>query len=312
MRLLPLLWLLSLSLAGCQPTAPADGPNRVVLPTAFLADRVYVTPITAAGDTLRFFTDTGGGMSFVYPGVAARFGLRADTTTPRTAYQLPSFQRGAGIPAPSVDGARWYQMNQQPPFAAGDDGFLGRTWFADRIWQFDYPSETLRLLEAVPEAPGTALPLGFQTDSTGARTTHFPRMQAVIAGDTLDFLLDTGASLVLTDSATTALDAPASVVGTSFLVAAVFDRWQQQNPDWRVLEKAEVRSGAAILEVPEVTIAGHTVGPVWFTRRPDANFGEYMSQWMDQPIQGALGGSAFRYFVMTVDYPAATAYFARP
>ena len=50
--------------------------------------------------------------------------------------------------------------------------------------------------------------------------------------------------------------------------------------------------------------------PVWFTRRPDANFYEYLSRWMDQRVDGALGGSVFQYFAMVVDYPRARAYFS--
>lgn len=49
-----------------------------------------------------------------------------------------------------------------------------------------------------------------------------------------------------------------------------------------------------------------------FTRRPDRNFQQYMSQWMDRPIVGALGGSALRYLRVTVDYPGAVAVFEKP
>ena len=52
-----------------------------------------------------------------------------------------------------------------------------------------------------------------------------------------------------------------------------------------------------------------TVGPVWFVQRPDASFREYMAQMMDMPIDGAIGGSALKYFRMVIDYPNATAYF---
>jgi hypothetical protein len=48
---------------------------------------------------------------------------------------------------------------------------------------------------------------------------------------------------------------------------------------------------------------------VWFTERPDANFHKFMAQWMDKAPEGAVGGNVFRHFVMTIDYPRATAYF---
>jgi hypothetical protein len=48
---------------------------------------------------------------------------------------------------------------------------------------------------------------------------------------------------------------------------------------------------------------------VWFTIRPDRAFTQFMSQWMDQPVVGALGGSALQYFRVIADYPNARATF---
>ena len=36
-----------------------------------------------------------------------------------------------------------------------------------------------------------------------------------------------------------------------------------------------------------------------------------MSQWMDKTIVGALGGSAFRQFRITADYPGSKAWFEK-
>lgn len=66
-----------------------------------------------------------------------------------------------------------------------------------------------------------------------------------------------------------------------------------------------------MIEVPEISVAGYTVGPVWFTRRPDKNFHEYMSQWMDKRVEGALGGNALYHFRITIDYPRAVAVFEK-
>lgn len=64
--------------------------------------------------------------------------------------------------------------------------------------------------------------------------------------------------------------------------------------------------------VSEVTIVGHTVGPVWFTRRKDQDFTQFMSQWMDETEYGAIGGSAFHHFQhVIIDYPGELCYFAR-
>ena len=65
-----------------------------------------------------------------------------------------------------------------------------------------------------------------------------------------------------------------------------------------------------MIEVPQVVIAGLRVGPVWFTQRPDRAFREWMSSMTDRPIEGALGGSAFKTTRMILDYPGGRAYFS--
>ena len=63
-----------------------------------------------------------------------------------------------------------------------------------------------------------------------------------------------------------------------------------------------------MIEVPRATVAGFTVGSVWFARRPDFNFAQWMSSMMDKPIVGAFGGSGLQYFRLVLDYPRSTAW----
>ena len=108
-------------------------------------------------------------------------------------------------------------------------------------------------------------------------------------------------------------DGTAESRATSFIVATRFDQWRQRHPDWRVVENADANAkGEPMIQVPLITVAGYTVGPVWFTRRPDKNFHQFMSQFMDRTVEGALGGSALRFFRLSVDYPNAVAVFERP
>jgi len=93
--------------------------------------------------------------------------------------------------------------------------------------------------------------------------------------------------------------------------AAIFDGWRKAHPDWPFVEKAEARTGADMIRVPLVEVAGQKVGPVWFTRRPDKAFDEFMSSMTDAPVVGALGGSGLRYFKITVDYTRRVAVFER-
>ncbi len=305
------------------PALAAAQQAAVRLPARFVADRVTVAPVLASGDTLLLYTDTGGGANMLWPATVDRLKLpvevRAMGRDTARIVTLPPMSDAARIPLP----------NPVPPFQQSflvfaspfddpmsRDGFLGRTWFADRVWIFDYPAGTLSLApnRPRPAAPGAhAVPLGFQTDSaSGARTTHFPRIRVEIDGDSLDLLFDTGASVVLTDSARARFPGPA-VRGTSFITDSVFERWRARHPDWTVIPNADrTIAGMPMIEVPLVSIGGHRVGPVWFTVRPERNFRVGMSRWMDRRIDGAIGGSALRYLRVTVDYPNAVAEFERP
>jgi hypothetical protein len=70
-----------------------------------------------------------------------------------------------------------------------------------------------------------------------------------------------------------------------------------------------IPAGAAMDGRFPVRIADWEPRPVWFTERSDANFHIFMAQFMDKPVEGAVGGNIFAPFVMTLDYPRSTAYF---
>lgn len=299
--------------------AVGDSTRLVELPVRYAEDRYFVTPVLESGDTLLLYTDTGGGTNMLWPATVERLGLggewlRQGGDSARLV-TLPAMLPDAAIPLPSAPPPLGSGFLVIPPegFSEGD-GFLGRTWFADRVWLFDYPGRSLSLVQgrAPALAPEHRVPLGFQTDSAGRRTTHFPRVTAVVDGDSLDLLFDTGATISLTAAALATLDdgGPAQR-GTSFITQSVFTEWRDAHPDWRVVDSADMLGNAPMIEVPRVTIAGHEVGPVWFTMRPDRAFHEWMAQWMDRPLDGALGGSALRYFRVLVNYPGAYAVFER-
>lgn len=312
----PPILLLSLT---ALPLAPLDAQGPVRLPARFVADRVFVLGITSKGDTLGFYTDTGGGANMLDPAVARRLGLPLDSviqggdTIRLSPWPVPA---GPGtLPAPSAvapfDGKLMLRPMQP---GLGEHGFLGRTWFATRVWRFDYPKGELWLLpaETSPRAGSHTVPLGFQVDSAGQRTTHFPRIEAVVDNDTLQFLFDTGATLFPADSARPLLGDPREpAIGASFITDEVFRRWRSRHPDWPVVQRGERTTGAALIRAANVRVAGQDTGPVWFTVRPDRSFHQFMAQWMDRKLDGALGGSAFRNFRITIDYPNATATFER-
>ena len=307
---------------GSMPSAGLSSDAVTMrLPTRYLADRFVVTPVTIDGDTLELYTDTGGGANMLWESTVRRLRLAteqliqgSDTTT---LVRLPRLSSAATIPLPQPGppfGERFFVPAPRNE-AFTRDGFLGRTWFADRVWIFDYPAQSLLLLTHAPPSATAAhrVPLGFQTDSAGRRTTHFPRIRVAIDGDSLDLLFDTGATISLTDSALARLaDGGPVERGGSFIAQNVFERWRSRHPDWLVIERADRTLDMPIIRVPEIAVAGYVVGPVWFAMRPDRNFHQFMSQWMDRKVEGAIGGSALRYFRVTVDYPNAVALFERP
>lgn len=288
------------------------------LPAEFRHARVFLQPQTANGEPVTFYTDTGGGANMLTRDAAGRLGLLPGEATgsgdeTMTLVEFPAFIAAKSIPLPNrrfFDGK--LMLVDSNAFHA--DGFLGGRWFADRIWQFDYPAGTLHLLKHAPATSVHTVPLGFQVDENGGRTMHFPRMPVQIEGERIDMLLDTGATATLTAAAATHFKVPAGTpVGTSFITKSTFDKWVSRHPDWLVVEGGDSVQGHAfaMIRVPEITVAGHVVGPVWFAQRPDRAFREYMTSMMDAPIEGALGGSAFRYLRMVIDYPAAQAHFMR-
>lgn len=200
------------------------------------------------------------------------------------------------------------------PMQRTEAACLGQ-WRADRVRTFDYPAGRLVLRPAgnlSPHRPDQRVELGFGTDSTGARTTHFPRIRSLVDGDSLDFLFDTGVTMVQTDSALAWIgDGRPARRAASIISGTVFDRWRQAHPEWRVIERA-TGFGADLIEVPALELAGRHVGPVWFEKRRAGVYEEWMSRMMDRPIVGALGGNVHGYFRVTVDYPHAVAILEGP
>jgi hypothetical protein len=296
------------------------------LPAEFIADRIFVHPVMADGRRLSFYTDSGGGKQFMYADSVKRLGLATEQaevgTEKATLTPIPAWREGAGIPAPLAihqpDALRtkYFVFPSEGHSDVGaEDGFLGHGWFGGRVWTFDYPSKQL-LLRAdgdVPQhTPDQEVPLHFPLGNDGYPLVHFARMTIEVDGEALDLLFDTGAMLELSPEGSQVFGKEPKIVATSFIVKSVFERWQKRHPDWRVVDRAEEKRGSAVIEVPKIRVAKQDVGPVWFTRRKDADFHEFMSSMMDGQVEGALGGSGLRYFRVTVDYPRRFAVFQRP
>jgi hypothetical protein len=331
-RRVTLLWLCVSAACGKACAAP-DGAleprpgHPVIIPTRYIGDRFAAVPTLEKGGVLTFLTDSAGG-TFLFAHVADRLQLTT-TEVPgegeadkklRVAH-LPAFKSAAAIPPPlGMPGGSLFVFKsnpqQIPKFFQPYDGLLGQQWFAGRVWTFDYPRRQL-LLRAAGDVPRHdalhEVKLGFRKTATGQRETNFARLAVTVAGEQIDFLFDTGATNVLPEKVLKELgDGGPAERGTSFLTRSQFEKWHEKHPKWRALENVKTMTGTAMIEVPEVHIGGFAAGPVWFTVQPDRAFHSYMASMMDQPTEGALGGSAFRQLVITVDWPNAIAVFERP
>ena len=323
-----ILGTMSISFAALAQKASEPQPGKpVVIPTRYAAHRFVATPVTADNATLSLFTDSAGGL-FLYADTAEQLKLSIVTLPQKENGQavrivgLPNFKSGAMIPPPlgSLFEMRLFVFPRRAASDHGEidrgDGMLGQQWFAGRVWTFDYPKQVL-LWRAAGDLPphdkSHEVKLGFKTNGVGKRAANFARIPIEIDGETIDFVLDTGATNILSEEVLKQInDGGPAERAASFLARSVFEKWHKKHPEWRALENIKTLTGNAMIEVPSITIAGFKVGPVWFTVQPDAAFHSYMAQWMDKPTEGAIGGSALHYLRMSVDWPNAIAVFEQP
>ncbi|BED90996.1 hypothetical protein PspMM1_34640 [Pseudoalteromonas sp. MM1] len=300
--------------------APSQVLAEQQLPTQFDNNRIILIPELISGKKLRFFTDTGGGWNAISKELHQQYNwptiIKVADGEEYTLSEMPKFKAEAEIPAGGIENfmagylfiAPEAELSKEQQF----DGFLGGRWHAEKIIKIDYVNESMFILDSLDEVnlnKFKKVELGFQKDSQQKYTTAFPRMSIKVQGIEYQMLLDTGATSTLTNTAKKQIQSKSNVVGTSFIAASVFDNWKARNPDWDVIEKAEHGTEEAIIKVPFVIIAEQSIGPVWFTRREDNNFHEFMSSMMDKKIDGAFGGSGLKYFDLVIDYIDEHAYF---
>lgn len=289
---------------------------RTRLPADFVGNRVFLRADLKSGQTLSFWTDTGGG-TWIDASLIDSLQLPVTTET-QNGETNRYVNLGEIVRSPVCrklfNGRRSrlfaYTINELRSVGEQSSGLFGSYYLSQFSWTYDYPRRRMYVNTPVSQTDPHAVPLYFQRDSSGQKTTFFPRFEVVIAGDTLDMLFDTGATLYLTANAQAALKSTRRAMGVSFIKSSLFRQW-------RVIEAADQMGAnqqkrAAMIEVPQMMIGGHSVGPVWFVERPDSSYDTYMRQYVDAPICGAVGGSAFQYLIVSFDYRHERARFERP
>jgi hypothetical protein len=331
MRKRRLVFLCLLSLNGSLLAQRTTATKATYIPSTVIDGRFYIKIPVANGDTLLAFCDTGGGYNAIYPAVIAKLHLEdkvleTDVHGTKVKY-IPASELVTGglIPFPHINPS--YKRAIQVPFfqIAGDDMetkiitsyiphdvFLGQFFFIGHSWTFNYPKRKLYI--NTPLSSKTTFKnmqrLGFKKDTAGNKLFGHPSMQVEIDGQVIDVLFDTGASILLNEITQAKLKIRSKSMAGSFIAKSIFDKWRLQHPDWRYIEKGE-RTGADLIQVPSVKVGNTTAGPVWFAKRPDEAWSKGMIQSMDKVVKGAVGGSLFQYFTVTIDYNSELASFEK-
>lgn len=320
-----LLYVL-VSLAGAAHGAPKDiQPSKTIatstclpLPARLVGGRFFVDLPLREGGPIAMFTDTGGGGNMLTTDAAKRAGLRlrpAPIELVREVGPGALLASAGGLalgPTPPLEGELLIldKVTPVPDLPEAWDGMLGHRWFAGQNWTWDYPQGSLSV-----GCPGIGqnFPVGLPEREQASRKAQFPRIAIEIAGERLFVLFDSGATTWLTSDALRQLgdDGPA-VRATSMVTATRLAAWRAAHPTWRVIEAAQERTRARMIEVPNVVIAGVSLGPVWFTERPDHAFTGMMSSMMSGPVEGAIGGNAFTGWRVSIDYPRRIGWLAKP
>lgn len=314
-------------ICACQTSSPTTTPKFIEaeVPTHFDdGERIILKMPTLSGDTLNIYSDSGGGFTAIYPDAIKRIGKDTAVLEIEADGGQMNFIMADQITNDPIFHAylnsRMTRRMKAPIFAIPDqdfvrpmnkenyDGFFGQFFFLDKAWYIDYPNQKLMALPQLNKSDfPTSQFLGLKLDGSGKPLFGHPSMFMEVQGDTIPMLFDTGAMFHLSDQAQEVMQRK-EFIGGSFIGQSVFEKWRTNNPTWRVIEKGDVIQEGEhtyefdMIEVPQITLGEHSVGPVWFSMRPDAAWSKGMIRTMDKVVKGALGSSGLKYLKVAVDY----------
>lgn len=314
-KVLRKLLILGILFLGTPSNLPA---KELVLPSKFENNQIYLIPTLLDNKQIKFFTDTGGGWNAISREFHNIHNLKEKIKKTDkgdvTLSEMPQFIKDKSIPLGGLNNfmeGYLFIVDKEKLIVSGDaEGFLGGRWHAEKIIFFDYLAQKISILDSITDlnvSEYDVVSLGFQKNNN-QYTTAFPSIEIKVSGTILPMLFDTGATAKLSKKAKDNLKIKSNQIGTSYIVASIFDEWRKNNPSWKVLEGADTLLNEAMIKVPKVQIANRTIGPVWFTRRQNNHLHNYMSSMMDRKIDGAIGGSLLKYIRVIVDYPNEKAY----
>ncbi len=285
------LWLVAAAPASVL-VAAAD----ITIPVELRAGRLFAVPRTLDGRTFACWLDTDGG-GFIFASAVKDFRLKTYSAKGVGVAELPRFAEGRGIP-PLAVGSALEVFSRPPtdrpdPILSGFDAQLGATWFARRVWRFDFRRGTLAML-AAPIPPNSGLAIAVEHG--------YPSLPVRIADDPGEVAMS------FDIAASVAVRAPArdsDVRATSFVRRETFDRWHADHRDWSVSRDIGAEPGIDEIVVPFVRVGATIFSNVAFTTRPADDVFE------NDAAKGKLGANAYADCVVLVDYPNARIQFSR-
>ena len=315
------------------------GTPAIQLQSQFIdGERFYLKIAVVGGDTILAYCDTGGGISMLFPNyntnpkVNSKIKLGifkgllpmnyilfddivVDTNIPKP---IPLRKRIIRNPIkmvkipylliPPLDKELKMAIEIQPEIGA----FFGQDFFMNKSWTIDYLQKNVWVntpLNKTEIELANVQKIGFQKNKNQENIFGHPSMIIEVDGDTIDVLFDTGATSILTENGKNLFATTKKSLGSSFIAASIFQKWRERHPEWKYYPKAEWLGD--MIEVPKIKIGGYEVGPVLFSQRPDEVWSEGMVATMDKVVKGAIGGSALKYFSVTIDYNSALIRFKR-
>jgi hypothetical protein len=321
------------------PVTLPYGGAATLIPSHFIeGERFYLRMPVLNGDTVLAYCDTGGGLSMlvqsernkaivnrasfgIFNGLLPMKYILFSELVPDSNFPSPHPLRNRSLrnpfslitnpylAVPPLDRELKAGLEAMPEMGA----FMGQDFFMYKSWTFDYPGQQIWVNTPLNHAQ-MALPnvqkIGLKKNLNQESIFGHASMNMIVDGDSIDVLFDTGATSLLTEAGKKQFATSKKTIGSSFIAASIFQKWKEKHPDWKYYPAAEWLGD--MIEVPVIEIGGYQVGPVLFSKRQDEVWSEGMINTMDKVVQGAIGGSALKFFKVTVDYNSDLIKFERP
>lgn len=279
-----------LELAGTLPLLGivTQSAREIALPVELRGGRFFALPKLDDGREFVCWLDTDGS-GFIFAESVARFALASRSDGTHAFARLPSFSPQRALPPVVRDNGELRVFAKDAaadadPILAGFDAQLGGSWFADRIWHFDFKQPAMTMGLTPLGAAEANVPVTFDR--------VYPRIVVEVAGESLPMSFDIAASVALPAAGSDR----ATVLATSFVTRAVFERWRAVHPDWQVERNVAASPGIDRIVVPSLETGGATFTNVAFTTRPGDDVFDAGA------LAGKLGSNAYANRMVTIDY----------